>query len=321
MYGFQHAEKLFAKARDGGIGRDDMDAVAQWPLDSVSLLFAAADQVRNLFRSNKVDPCSLLNIKSGGCTEDCAFCAQSAHNSSAISEHGLVDAATIAGQCRDAAARGVSFCVVSSGRRLTGEEVSLVCAALKGCPGDKHASLGILSSADFDLLRDAGVSCYNHNIETSRSYFGSIVTTHQYDDRIATVRSAKAAGMKVCCGGIFGMGESWQDRIEMCLELRGLNVDTVPLNFFNPIEGTRLPAPAEPPLELLKIVSLFRLAMPGKSIKVCGGREYHLGTLQPLIFFAGANGYVTGGYLTTPGAGYDADERLRTGLGLHKELG
>ena len=140
----------------------------------------------------------------------------------------------------------------------------------------------------------------------------------RYDDRIATVKRAKKAGIRVCCGGIFGIGESWTDRKSLCLELMALDVDTVPINFFNPITGTRAKPPTETPLEFLKIVSMFRLTHPDKTIKVCGGREFHLGKLQPLIFFAGANGYVSGGYLTTTGDGVDADDRMIEMLGLKK---
>jgi biotin synthase len=215
---------------------------------------------------------------------------------------------------------GLPFCVVSSGRRLAAAELQKLCKALSECGngGELHASLGILSDGDFAALRDAGVVCYNHNLETSRAHFGKIVTTHGYDDRAATVRRAKAAGLRVCCGGIFGVGETWDDRIALCVELRGLGVDTVPLNFLNAVAGTRVEPPRESPLEFLKIVSLFRLAMPKATIKVCGGREKNLGQLQPLIFLAGANGYITGGYLTTEGAGMDADDAMIGALGLSR---
>jgi biotin synthase len=210
---------------------------------------------------------------------------------------------------------------VSSGKRLDKSEFQALCGALSECGdgGEKHASLGILSDNDFTALRDAGVVCYNHNLETSRSHFGKIVTTHGYDDRVDTVRRAKAAGLRVCCGGIFGVGEGWEDRIALCLELRGLGVDTVPINFLNAIEGTRVEPPKETPIEFLKIVSLYRLTMPKSTIKVCGGREKNLGALQPLIFFAGANGYITGGYLTTGGAGLEADDGMIGALGLHRK--
>ncbi len=320
---FQKSESLYNRAvSDGGAGisEDDMREVAEWPLDRAAALFAATDQARREFFGGAVDPCAIMNVKSGGCGEDCAFCSQSAHNRADVAVHGLCPAEEIVSRCREAWSKGLPFCAVSSGRRLSPSEFKTLCGALSECGngGEKHASLGILSDNDFAALRDAGVVCYNHNLETSRSHFGKIVTTHGYDDRVATVRRAKAAGLRVCCGGIFGVGESWDDRIALCLELRGLGVDTVPINFLNAIEGTRVKPPKETPLEFLKIVSLFRLAMPKAAIKVCGGREKNLGALQPLIFLAGANGYITGGYLTTAGAGVEADDGMIEALGLSR---
>ncbi|MCL2182790.1 MAG: biotin synthase BioB [Chitinispirillia bacterium] len=317
---FQASERLYNIALAGGISAEDMRAVAGWPLDRVTLLFAAADQVRQHFYSDGVDPCTLMNIKSGGCGEDCAFCTQSAHNSADVAVRGLADPAEIVRNCREAWARGLPFCVVSSGRKLGAEEFGAVVRALKDCGdgGEKHASLGILGDDEFKALRGAGVVCYNHNVETSRSFFGNIVTTHSYDDRVGTVKRAKAAGLKVCCGGIFGMGESWEQRVEMCIDLRELGVDTVPINFLDAVPGTRVKPLEESPLELLKIVSLFRLSIPRATIKVCGGREKNLGSLQALIFHAGANGYITGGYLTTPGAGIDEDDKMINSLGLER---
>ena len=318
---FQTSERLYCGAvADGGISEGDMRVVACWPLDKITLLFAAADQTRRHFYGDDVDPCTLMNIKSGGCSEDCAFCSQSARNSADVLTRGLAAPDEIIRNCKEAWSKGLPFCVVSSGRRLGADEIQTVCEALAGCGdgGEKHASLGILDDDGFAALRRAGVVCYNHNLETSRSFFGNIVTTHTYDDRVDTVRRAKSAGLKVCCGGIFGVGESWEHRIELCLELRALEPDTVPINFLNAVPGTRVKPLSEPPLELLKIVSLFRLSMPRAAIKVCGGREKNLGQLQPLIFHAGANGYVTGGYLTTPGAGFEEDERMAGALGLRK---
>jgi biotin synthase len=320
---FQKSECLYndAVAGDGaGISEAGMREVAAWPLERAVLLFAAADYARRRFFDGAVDPCAIMNVKSGGCGEDCAFCSQSAHNRADVAVSGLSEPGDIVSRCRQAWAKGLPFCVVSSGRRLGAREFQTLCKALSECGGggEKHASLGILGDCDFAALRDAGVVCYNHNLETSRAHFGKIVTTHSYDDRVATVRRAKAAGLRVCCGGIFGVGESWEDRIALCLELRGLGVDTVPVNFLNAVVGTRVEPPEESPLEFLKIVSLFRLAMPKSTIKVCGGREKNLGPLQPLIFLAGANGYITGGYLTTGGAGVDADDCMIGALGLSR---
>jgi biotin synthase len=317
---FQKSEYLYNGAMSGGISEADMREVAAWPLDRTACLFAAADYARRQVFGNAVAPCALMSVKSGGCGEDCAFCAQSAHNNAGIATKGLSGTADIVKQCRRAWSNGLPFCAVSSGRRLGAAEFRLLCSALSECGegGEKHASLGILDDDGFRALRAAGVVTYNHNLETSRAHFKKIVTTHSYDDRIAAIRGAKAAGLRVCSGGIFGIGETWEDRIELCLELRGLGVDTVPINFLNAIPGTRLPPPKEPPLEFLKIISMYRLAMPKSTVKVCGGREKNLGPLQPLAFYAGANGYITGGYLTTEGAGLDADDEMISVLGLHR---
>ncbi len=317
---FKTAQTIYQRSLENSINETDLSTIAHWPEEQVMLLFASADMVRRHFCKNGVDPCTLLNVKSGGCSEDCAFCSQSTHNKTNVNVQDLVEPQLIKQRCEESFDKGFPFCVVSSGRSLKKEDLKQICNALSGCRGEKHASLGILDEREFSMLREAGVVCYNHNLETSRSYFPSIVTTHSYDDRIKTVKLAKKTGLRVCCGGIFGMGESWRDRIEFCIQLRDLDVDTVPINFLNAVAGTRVSAPKENPLEFLKIVSMFRLAMPQKTIKVCGGREVNLGALQSMIFFAGANGYVSGGYLTTAGAGISADDKMIEELGLTKKL-
>jgi biotin synthase len=315
---FSIADDLYQKSIHKSITGADFDTIISWPEESMSILFACADQVRRHFFDNRVVPCSLMNIKSGGCSEDCSFCSQSAHNTADVTRSDLADPKAIVEQFEKSRKCGLDFCVVSSGRKLATSEIRIVAKALKSVGAPSHASLGILSEEEFRLLKEAGVVCYNHNLETGRSFFKNVCTTHTYDDRIATVKRAKKAGIHVCCGGIFGLGESWTDRRSLCLELMALEVDTVPINFFNPISGTRASPPTERPLEFLKIVSMFRLALPDKTIKVCGGREFHLGNLQPLIFFSGANGYVSGGYLTTKGDGVAADDRMIEMLGLKK---
>jgi biotin synthase len=317
---FSIAETLYDKSIHKNISSEDLDVIISWPEESLSILFACADQVRRNFFRNNVEPCSLMNIKSGGCSEDCSFCSQSAHNKANVSVSDLAKPEAIIARFKKARELGLDFCVVSSGRKLSTSQISAVAGALKTVGAAAHASLGILSDEEFGLLKNAGVECYNHNLETSREFFKNVCTTHAFEDRVATIKRAKKAGLPVCCGGIFGIGETWQDRKSLCLELMALDVDTVPINFFNPIEGTRAQPPKETPLEFLKIVSMFRLALPSKTIKVCGGREFHLKKLQPLIFFAGANGYVSGGYLTTKGDDVDADEALIEMLGLRKVL-
>jgi len=319
MSRFAAAEKLYEKSLGKKITEEDLDLIIAWPDREISLLFAAADLVRRHFFANTVDPCALMNIKSGGCSEDCAFCAQSAHNDARVDIRGLAEEKDIIENCRAAHEKNLAFCVVSSGKKLRAEEIRHIASALEECAGEKHASLGALSEEEFRILKGAGVTCYNHNIETSRRFYGQIVTTHDFDERIETVGRAKRAGLSVCCGGIFGMGETWEDRKSMCLELRALDADTIPLNFLNAVPGIRLQPPRESPREFLKIVAMFRLALPDKTIKVCGGREVHLGKLQSLIFLAGANGYISGGYLTTPGDGVESDDRMLDALGLAKK--
>lgn len=316
---FEKAYRLSETAISNSIASSDLDEIIAWPLEELPSLFAAADRVRRRFFGTTVNPCTLMNIKSGGCSEDCAFCSQSARHATGVTVTPLAPAGEIRKLAQAAAANALPFCVVSSGRRLGRDDVRKIADALAPCVCEKHASLGILDDDDFHVLRQAGVVCYNHNLETSRSFFPSIVTTHSYDDRIATVKKAKSAGLNVCCGGIFGLGESWVQRKELCLELMALDVDTVPINFLNAIPGTRAQPPKESPLEFLKILTLFRLALPSTTIKVCGGRETNLGDQQCLMFYAGANGYVTGGYLTTPGAGLAHDDSMIDNLGLHRD--
>jgi biotin synthase len=323
MTPFEKAQSLYEKSMSDSIGVVDLDAIIAWPQDELFVLFAAADQVRRANFSNSVDPCSLMNIKSGGCSEDCAFCSQSGHNHANVAVRDLASVQDIIVAGRAAHEKGLTFCVVSSGRRLQNKEIRTVAGALAELGasgvGELHASLGILTEEEFRLLKAAGVVCYNHNLETSRRYYGRIVTTHAYDDRVATVKAAKRAGLKVCCGGIFGMGETWEDRKSLCWELKCLDVDTIPINFLMPIAGTRLKPPQESPMDFLRIIALFRLAHPHRTIKVCGGRELNLGKLQSLIFLAGANGYVSGDYLTTKGDSIQSDDEMITMLGLVKK--
>jgi biotin synthase len=315
---FEKAGILYQKSLSRAITESDLDDIIAWPEQELSVLLAAADMVRRTFLSNVVDPCALMNIKSGGCSEDCAFCSQSVHNNADVAVRDLAAPHDIIAASRAASGKKLTFCVVSSGRRLDADQILTVAGALKQCSGELHASLGILTEDEFKLLKDAGVVCYNHNLETSRRYYREIVTTHSYDDRINTVKAAKKAGLRVCCGGIFGMGETWADRKSLCVECAKLDVDTIPLNFLVPIAGIRVESPSTTPLEFLKIIALFRLAHPDKTIKVCGGREKNLGKLQSLIFFAGANGYISGDYLTTKGDSVESDDEMIRMLGLAK---
>jgi len=315
---FSTAEEIYHKAISLKTDKNDLETIVDWPLDSLAILFSATDSIRRYFFKDTIEPCAIMNIKSGGCTEDCAFCSQSSHNNAEISVKDLSHAHEIIDAYQRAQEKKLSFGVVSSGRKLSPHEIQKLAGVFQQSHGTFHASLGILSDDEFRILKEAGVTCYNHNLETSRHFFPSIVSTHTYDQRIETVKRAKKAGLSVCCGGIFGLGEKWSDRVDLCIQLKELDVDTIPINFLNAIHGTKVSAPRESALDFLKIVCLFRVGLPNKKIKVCGGREVNLKDLQNLMFFAGANGYISGDYLTTSGDSVAKDDEMLQLFNLKK---
>jgi biotin synthase len=226
-------------------------------------------------------------------------------------------------RARSAEAMGANkLCFVTSGCGVeTADELDSICDAISAITENvdiaRCASLGSLDRDQMEKLKAAGLQSLHHNIETAESFFNEICTTHSYADRVKTIESARRVGFYICSGGIFGMGESAGHRIDMALALRELDVDSVPLNFLNPIPGTRLER-AEPmhPLDILKTIAMFRLMLPEKDIRVCGGRERNLRSLQPLMFVAGANCTVLGNYLTTGGRGFGEDLEMIADLGL-----
>jgi len=289
-------------------------------------LMAAADRVRRARFGHEVHLCSIINAKEGGCPEDCGFCAQSKHFDTHVKPtkftpiDAIVRASEQAGQ-RHASALGL----VTATRGLEDDGFGLdhIVQGLRAVRAaghtEAHASLGFVSDAGFDRLIDAGLTEFNHNLETGRSYFGQIVTTHTYDDRIDTIRRAKAKGLRTCVGGIFGMGEKPSDRVDMAATLRELDVDEVPLNFLVSVDGTALAQAGvvEPlaPLEMLRIIAAYRLFLPRQNIFIAAGRT-HLGQLLPMMFAAGASGMMIGDFLTTPNRSVDDDLRMLDELGL-----
>ena len=279
-------------------------------------LGARADRARRRCAGNGLDLCTICNAKSGMCGEDCRFCAQSARHVTDAPRHSLLSRAELLAAARRARASGSRrFGIVTSGRALSAEDIGRVAraaAAIRAEVGiEVCASLGSLGLEQLVLLRQAGVSRYHHNLETSRRFFPHIATTHSFSDRVRTIRNAARAGLSVCSGGIIGMGESRKDRAEMALELKALDVDSVPLNILMPIPGT--PLAEHPPLsagEVLKTVSIFRLVMPEKTIRLAAGRETFLKDFQGAAFMAGANGMLIGGYLTQRGRPVAEDRRL-----------
>jgi biotin synthase len=287
------------------------------------LLFAEAARIREHFKGASVSLCSIINAKSGRCPENCAFCAQSHAHATTTPVYPLVDEEEII-RCAHSAERNGARCygIITSGTGIQpGAELEKICRAVRRIKDetsiDPSCSLGIIDVNTAHLLKEAGMVTYHHNLETSRSFFPNICTTHDYQDDVETIRAVKRAGLKVCCGGIFGLGEGFEHRVEMAETLRELDVDTVPINFLNPVEGTRLAdANFLTPLECLKIISIYRFILPGKNIKVCGGREKNLRELQSWIFLAGASGTMTGNYLTTPGRDPELDRQMLNDLEL-----
>ncbi|MDH4164680.1 MAG: biotin synthase BioB [Nitrospirota bacterium] len=285
-------------------------------------LFAAANRVRDHYRGTDIDLCSIMNARSGACSEDCRFCAQSSHYHTDAPIYDLVDTARIEEAAKTARENGARrFCIVTSGKGIDsndelhaiGRGLELVRSlGLKPC-----ATLGTLSRHQLRYLKDAGLNRYHHNIETSREFFPEICSTHTFDERVELLGHARELGLSLCSGGILGMGETMQDRVSMAFTLRDLDVDSVPLNFLMPIAGTPL-GDIRPikPLEALHSISLFRMILPDKEIRICGGRGSSLGSLHPMIFQAGADGFMIGNYLTRTGLDPKDDLTMLHDLGL-----
>ncbi len=290
-------------------------------------LIAAASEIRESFKGKSIVLCGIINAKSGRCPEDCAFCSQSAHHCTDAPSYPLIKKDAIIGSAISARDEGAHmFGIVTSGTAITTEEewaeilgaiTGIKASGIKAC-----ASLGMLDVNGAKRMKDAGLFRYHHNLETARSFFRNICTTHDYDEDIATIGAAREAGLSVCCGGIIGMGESQEQRLELAFTLRDLGVDCVPVNILDPRPGTRLEG-TEPltPLEILVTIALFRFILPDKDIKLCGGKEKNLRQLLPLGILAGCNSLMTGNYLTTTGRSAALDIEMILDLGLAPEPG
>ena len=285
-------------------------------------LLSSACRVRGHFKGTGVKLCAIVNAKSGRCSEDCAFCAQSAHYKTQVEVYPLMDPRQILQQARWAESMGVRrFSIVTSGKSPRGEEIEKVIQALHLMREETGltlcASLGIITEQEAHQLKEAGLRCYHHNLETAASFFSKICTTHRYEENRDTLKWAKQAGLEVCSGGIFGLGESPQQRLELAFTLKELDVDSVALNFLHPIPGTPLETIKPlPPLEILRSVAVFRFIVPDKDIRICGGRESGLRDLHPLVLWAGANGIMIGNYLTTRGRDHHSDLQMIQDLEL-----
>ena len=300
----------------GNIEHFEAETLLEIPDEKLLLLAAAADRIRIRFKGRGFDACSLINARSGRCSEDCAFCAQSGRHNSACEVYGLRSTDEILAAANRASQVGVSrFCTVTSGGTLCDRDFDDLISSLERVRSEVDieldASLGFLDEKRASRLRSAGVTRYNHNLETSRSHFPSICSTHTFDQRVSNVRTILGLGLSACSGGIIGLGETPSQRLDMAFTLAELGVDCVPVNILNPIPGTRLQNAVPPePLEIIKTIALFRLILPRATIKIAGGRERNLGDFQGMALRSGANGAIIGGYLTTAGRAIEDDLRM-----------
>lgn len=290
--------------------------------DALYDLFYWANRIRIRFVGRAVRCCSILPAKVGACSEDCGFCAQSAHFHTDVKPRRLEIDAMFAAADEALAGGASSFGIVNSGRGPTERELdwlepffrrTAAAGAMRPC-----ATLGELTPPQARRLRAMGVQRVNHNLETSRRHFPRIVSTHSYDDRLRTIRVAREAGLSICSGGIFGLGEDWEDRLDMAYELGALGADVVPINFLHAIQGTPLHGSVEPlsPTTALKIIAVYRFLLPDRELKIAGGREAILRDLQSWMFFAGGSSFLIGNYLTTYGRPAGQDHQMLRDLGL-----
>lgn len=288
--------------------------------EHINELFMAADRIRDKFNGNIVNLCSIINAKCGSCSEDCKFCAQSAHYKTNIEEHEIVSIDQVLDLAKENQHCGVNrFSLVTSGRGIKGQDFQKVIKIYEELKNevsmDLCASLGILDYEQLLTLRETGVNMYHHNLETSRDYYEKICTTHSYDERIETINIAKKAGLQVCSGGIIGMGEDMEDRIKLAIQLRELEVTSIPINILNPIKGTPLENMKRlNEEEILKTVAIFRFINPEAYIRLAGGRNLIKDSGRE-CFTVGANATISGNYLTTSG------NKILDDINMIKELG
>lgn len=274
-----------------------------------------ANEIKKQFFQNQFDVCSIVNGKSGRCSENCSFCGQSAFHQTKIEEYPLMSLASIKKIASFNAKKGVQrFSIVTSGKKLSEEETQLICEYYKDLqkevPIGLCASCGLLDSKQLQLLKNSGVQRFHNNLETSKRFFPKICTTHTYQDKINTLKEAKKVGLSICSGGIIGLGESMNDRIDLAFQLRELGVMSVPINFLNPIKGTCLENHKQLPLEEAKrVIAIFRCILPKAFIRLAGGRQLFEDKGE-CLFECGANATITGNMLTTTGISIERDMEM-----------
>lgn len=314
---------LERKALDGGeVTREEALWLYEQPLEP---LCAAADRIRAHFCGDGFDLCTIVNGKSGRCSENCRFCAQSAHHHTGAEEYPLMSQEELVAQARKNREKGVlRYSIVTSGRRLPDREVDEMCRAIRRireeCGISVCVSFGLLDEAQYRKVKQAGASRVHNNLETSRRNFPNICTTHTFEDKVAAIRAAQAAGLSVCSGGIMGLGETVEDRIDMALTLRELGIRSVPVNMLNAIPGTPLEKNERLTVEdMRRIVAVYRFLLPGAAIRLAGGRGL-MGDKGEGCFCSGANAAISGDMLTTAGITVETDLAMLERLGYRPRL-
>lgn len=321
-------ERIDAITRDALAGTPMSAADGRWMIrlddDYLPWLMAGADRIRKTFRGNEIEVCAISNVRSGNCSENCSFCAQSGHHKTAAPTYNYISSDELVAQAERARGWGVAdFGIVSKGWGVRTEKERAQLREYLGAMNEhsdvgRCASLGALDKDTAVMLKEMGLENYHHNLECAESFFDQVCTTHTYQENIDTIRNAVDAGLRVCAGGILGMGESLDQRIELAETLRNLGVESVPMNFLNPAKGTpmgdRTPLT---PQEILKSIAVFRYMLPRAEIRIAGGRQF-LGDMQAMIFMAGASGIMIGDYLTTKGRQVGDDLAMLDALKLDR---
>ncbi len=295
--------------------------------NNVIKLADCANFITKKFNEESVDVESLINAKSGNCPEDCSFCAQSTFYETGITKYPLLPDKTIIEKAREAEIHGAaSFCLVCAYREPSKNDFEKICRVIeklrKEVQLDINVSLGFMTQERAQRLKSLGVKRYNHNLETSESFFSKICKTHDFSDRIKTARIVKSAGLELCCGGIIGMGESTRQRIELAFSISSLEPDEVPINILIPRKGTpkQLDNCSIHPIDIISTIAVWRFIMPRTILKIAGGREIYFSDGGKLALQAGANGIITGGYLTTNGNAPNKDIQMIRGIGLNTRI-
>jgi biotin synthase len=320
--------RLYDKAKNyEPLNREEAVELLRVPDNYVAFLTYFAQKLRDkFFPEGEIEFCSIINAKSGACEEDCKFCAQSRFYKTPINVYNLVPKEEIV----EGAERGVEFganryCVVLAGKKASAQEVEQIAEAVREVkqieeiPINVCVSAGTMDRESLIKLREAGVKRINHNLESSENFFPKIVSTHSWRERYETIKRIKEVGLSTCCGGIFGMGESDEDRADLALTYRELEVDSIPLNFLMPIQGTPLEnAPGITPLEALKVIAMFRFTNPKAELRLCGGREQNLRDFHGMAVLM-TNAMMVGGYLTRAGRDIKKDYQLLEDLGVRRK--